>query len=57
MRAHELLLQNEKRKDKELTLRIERILKLRDEAIKGVDLSRCFQYNRLVYPPDISQEK
>ncbi|KAH9892787.1 DNA/RNA polymerase [Cubamyces lactineus] len=35
--------ENEKRKDKELTLRIERILKLRDEAIKGVDLSKIEQ--------------
>ena len=30
--------QNEKRKDKDLTERIERLLKQRDEAIKGVDL-------------------
>jgi S-adenosylmethionine synthetase len=30
--------QNEKRKDKEVTARIERILKLRDQAIKGVDM-------------------
>ncbi|KAJ8483501.1 hypothetical protein ONZ51_g4662 [Trametes cubensis] len=35
--------ENEKRKDKELTLRIERILKLRDEAIKGVDLRKIEQ--------------
>ena len=31
--------QNEKRKDKDLTERIARILKLRDEVVKGVDLS------------------
>ncbi|KAI8993891.1 DNA/RNA polymerase [Trametes punicea] len=35
--------ENEKRKDKELTARIERILKIRDEAIKGVDLKRIEQ--------------
>ncbi|CDO69221.1 hypothetical protein BN946_scf185042.g123 [Trametes cinnabarina] len=32
--------ENEKRKDKELTLRIERVLRLRDEAIQGVDLRK-----------------
>ncbi|KAH9942472.1 DNA/RNA polymerase [Epithele typhae] len=32
--------ENEKRKDKELTERIERILKLRDEVVKGVDLAK-----------------
>lgn len=31
-------LQNEKRKDKEVTARIERILKLRDQSVKGVDI-------------------
>jgi hypothetical protein len=31
-------LQNEKRKDKEVTARIERIFKLRDQAMKGVDV-------------------
>ena len=31
--------QNEKRKDKDLTERIGRILRLRDEVVKGVDLS------------------
>jgi hypothetical protein len=31
-------LQNEKRKDKEVTTRIERILKLRDQAMRGVDI-------------------
>ncbi|ETW80514.1 hypothetical protein HETIRDRAFT_46153 [Heterobasidion irregulare TC 32-1] len=31
--------ENEKRKDKDLTQRIERILQQRDEALKGVDLS------------------
>jgi hypothetical protein len=31
-------LQNEKRKDKEVTARIERILKLRDQAMRGVDM-------------------
>jgi hypothetical protein len=30
--------QNEKRKDKEVTARIERILKIRDQAIKGVEM-------------------
>ena len=33
--------QNEKRKDKEVTTRIERILKLRDQAIEGVDIGAC----------------
>jgi hypothetical protein len=32
------IIQNEKRKDKEVTARIERILKLRDQAMKGVDM-------------------
>jgi len=31
-------LQNEKRKDKEVTARIEHILKLRDQATQGVDM-------------------
>ncbi|KAI0665939.1 DNA/RNA polymerase [Trametes maxima] len=35
--------ENEKRKDKDLTQRIERILKLRDEVTKGVDLSKVEQ--------------
>ncbi|KAL7281450.1 hypothetical protein ACG7TL_004764 [Trametes sanguinea] len=35
--------ENEKRKDRELTLRIERILKLRDEAVQGVDLNKVEQ--------------
>ncbi|KAI0369692.1 DNA/RNA polymerase [Pilatotrama ljubarskyi] len=35
--------ENEKRKDKDLTERIERILKLRDEVIKGVDLKKVEQ--------------
>lgn len=30
--------QNEKRKDKEVTARIEGIIKLRDQAMKGVDM-------------------
>ena len=33
-------LQNEKKKDKELTVRIEKILKQRDEVIRGVDLRK-----------------
>ena len=33
-------LQNEKKKDVELTARIDKILKQRDEAIRGVDLRR-----------------
>lgn len=32
------IIQNEKRKDKEVTARIERILKLRDQAMEGVDM-------------------
>lgn len=36
----EMIAQNEKKKDKDLTERIARILKLRDEAIEGVDLSK-----------------
>ena len=32
------IIQNEKRKDKEVTARIERILKLRDQALKGIDI-------------------
>ncbi|RDX47961.1 DNA/RNA polymerase [Lentinus brumalis] len=35
--------ENEKRKDKELTDRIERLLKHRDEAMKGVDLAKVEQ--------------
>ena len=35
-------LQNEKKKDMELTVRIDKILKQRDEAIRGVDLRKCF---------------
>ncbi|OSD07100.1 DNA/RNA polymerase [Trametes coccinea BRFM310] len=35
--------ENEKRKDRELTLRIERILRLRDEAVQGVDLNKVEQ--------------
>lgn len=34
-------LQNEKKKDVELTVRINKILKQRDEAIRGVDLRKC----------------
>ena len=34
-------LQNEKKKDMELTARIDKILKQRDEAIRGVDLRKC----------------
>ena len=30
--------QNEKRKDKEVTARVEHIFKLRDQAMKGVDM-------------------
>ena len=33
-----LVVQNEKRKDKDLTERIEKLLKRRDEVTKGVDL-------------------
>jgi DNA polymerase kappa len=33
------MFQNEKKKDKELTLRIEKILRQREEVVKGVDLS------------------
>lgn len=38
-----LAVQNEKRKDKEVTERIEKLLKRRDEVTKGVDLGtrRC----------------
>ncbi|KAJ2916746.1 hypothetical protein MD484_g3655, partial [Candolleomyces efflorescens] len=32
--------ENEKRKDKDLTERIERLLKQRDESLKGVDIQR-----------------
>ncbi|KAI9067404.1 DNA/RNA polymerase [Trametes sanguinea] len=35
--------ENEKRKDRELTLRIERILKLRDEVVQGVDIKKVEQ--------------
>ncbi|KAJ3007023.1 hypothetical protein NUW54_g1544 [Trametes sanguinea] len=35
--------ENEKRKDRELTLRIERILKLRDEVVQGVDIQKVEQ--------------
>ncbi|KAH9985790.1 hypothetical protein BJV74DRAFT_775412 [Russula compacta] len=35
--------ENEKRKDKEVTARIERILKLRDQAMKGVDMAKVEQ--------------
>ena len=36
------LCQNEKKKDEELTVRIEKILKQRDEAVKGADLGEAF---------------
>lgn len=32
--------QNEKKKDKELTIRIEKILKLRDEVMQGADICK-----------------
>ncbi|KAI0256368.1 hypothetical protein BJV78DRAFT_1171398 [Lactifluus subvellereus] len=35
--------ENEKRKDKEVTARIERILKLRDQATKGIDMGKVEQ--------------
>ncbi|KAH9979034.1 hypothetical protein BGW80DRAFT_1442884 [Lactifluus volemus] len=35
--------ENEKRKDKEVTIRIERILKLRDQAMKGVEIGKVEQ--------------
>ncbi|KAI0630132.1 DNA/RNA polymerase [Trametes polyzona] len=35
--------ENEKRKDKDLTERIQQILRLRDEVVKGVDLSKVEQ--------------
>ena len=36
------LCQNEKKKDEELTVRIEKILKQRDDAVKGADLCEAF---------------
>ena len=38
-------IQNEKRKDKEVTARIERILKLRNQSMKGVDMGARTIYN------------
>ncbi|KAI0259266.1 hypothetical protein BC834DRAFT_943515 [Gloeopeniophorella convolvens] len=35
--------ENEKRKDREVTARVERILKLRDEAVRGVDMGKVEQ--------------
>ncbi|KAH9046045.1 IMS-domain-containing protein [Lactarius hengduanensis] len=35
--------ENEKRKDEEVTARIQRILKLRDQAVKGVDMGKVEQ--------------
>ena len=43
------MLQNEKRKDKDLTERIERIIKHRDEVTKGVDLRMFIPGSR--FPP------
>ena len=48
-RVHEILMhtphaQNEKKKDRELTIRIEKILKQRDEAVKGADLRESPAY-------------
>lgn len=41
-------LQNEKKKDAELTLRINKILKHRDNAVKGADISKCLCYSRFI---------
>ena len=38
-------IQNEKRKDKEVTARIERILKLRNQSMRGVDMGARITYN------------
>jgi hypothetical protein len=38
------IIQNEKRKDKEVTARIERILKLRDQSMNGVDMGACTMF-------------
>jgi hypothetical protein len=37
--------QNEKRKDKEVTARVEHIFKLRDQAMKGVDMGARTMYS------------
>jgi len=37
--------QNEKRKDKEVTTRVEHIFKLRDQAMKGVHMGARTMYN------------
>jgi len=44
--------QNEKRKDKELTARIERILKLRNQAVKGVDIGARMIHNFMLFARD-----
>jgi hypothetical protein len=43
--AFQCPVQNEKRKDKEVTARVENILKLRDQAMKGVDMGARTMYN------------
>lgn len=47
-------LQNEKKKDKEVTARIDKILKHRDEVLQGVDISQyasdCYGYRAHLIP-------
>jgi hypothetical protein len=51
-----VIFQNEKKKDKELTSRIEKILMRRDEVVKGADLSTlsssCFLGHLLTITTD-----
>jgi hypothetical protein len=47
--------QNEKKKDKELTARIEKILKQKEEAVKGIDLGKfpSFHFHQPKHPQAI----
>ena len=50
-------LQNEKKKDMELTARIDKILKQRDESIRGVDLRKCSVVFPIVFFHPVSAGK
>ena len=42
-------LQNEKKKDKDLTQRIEKILAIRDDALRGADIGKLLPSYSLTY--------
>lgn len=49
--------QNEKRKDQDLTNRINKILKMRDEVTKGVDMRACIGPTATDAEADICSDK